>query len=232
MENLTEERSIASDSHFMEGEMKSSSYSPGAVSSFVRAAEDCLSMGNLSQAMEQLSQARKLEPNNEVVRTIMEKVRTLQETEKRGSLRKGLSGSDAGLESGRFLSVTVGKQFERGIRGEGEEPQESQDDVQMRVQELTETAQILLNRGLRESAFDALMKAYILDPLSPEVISCEKRVLPLWEQGHQQETGLTASPEADRRTVKRESLLGQIGEKGGAGSHPTKETLFGPAKKR
>ena len=216
----------------MEGEMKSSSYNPGGASSFVRAAEDCLSVGDLSQAMEQLSKARKLEPNNEVVRTIMEKVRTLQETEKRGGLGKGLSGSDPGLESGRFLSLTVGKQFERGIRGEKEEPQESQDDVRMRVQELTETAQILLNRGLRESAFDALMKAYILDPLSPEVISCEKRVLPLWEQGHQQEAGFTASPEAGPRTVKPESLLGQIGDKGSPGGHPLKGISSGPAKKR
>jgi len=194
--------------------MKSSSYSPGAVSSLVRAAEDYLSVGNLSQAMEQLSQAKKLAPNNEIVRTIMEKVRTLQEAEKRGSTRQELPGSDPALESGRFLSVTVGKQFEQGIRGEGERPQESEATVRMRVRELTETAQILLNRGLRESAFDALMKAYLLDPLSPDVISCEKRILPLWEQAHQQ----GVSPKA----AESESLA----------ADPTRKHPFGPAKKK
>jgi hypothetical protein len=180
--------------------------------------------------MEQLSQARKLEPTNEVVRTIIEKVRALQRTEKRGGLRKGLSGGDPVMESGRFLSVTVGKQFERGIKGE--EPQESRDDVQMRVQELTETAQILLNRGLRESAFDALMKAYLLDPLSPEVISCEKRILPLREQGHQQGSGLTVSPVATPKAAKGEGLLGQIPEKEDPGASAAKAASAGPAKKR
>jgi hypothetical protein len=180
--------------------------------------------------MEQLSQARRLDPENEVVRTIIAKVRALQKTERSGSERKAAAGGDSGMESGRFLSVTVGKQFDGGIRGE--EPQGSKDDVRMRVQELTETAQILLNKGLRESAFDALMKAYILDPLSPEVISCEKRVLPLWEQGHQQGAGLTVSPAAGPRVVKGEGLQGEMAGKEHPGRHKTEDVSSGPAKKR
>ena len=76
--------------------MKGSSYTPSAVSSLVRSAEGYLSAGEFSQAMEQLSKAQQLQPGNQVVQTIMEKVRTLQEEEKRGTLQQGLPGGDRG----------------------------------------------------------------------------------------------------------------------------------------
>jgi len=79
------------------------------------------------------------------------------------------------------LSVTVGKQFESGFKRQEDESATSSEAVRLRIKELTETAQILLNRGLSESAFETLMRAYLLDPLNPDVLLCEKRVLPAWE---------------------------------------------------
>jgi len=179
--------------------------------------------------MEQLSRAQQLEPGNQVVQTIMEKVRTLQEEEKQGTFQQGLPGGDPALQSGRFLSVTVGKNFEQGIKSQRDEPQTSPDEVRMRVHELTETAQILLNRGLRESAFDALMKAYLLDPLSPEVISCEKRVLPIWEQQHPQEVALLATAAGGAGQARKQgSGVGRPSVR----KRPPEGKSGGPAKKR
>ena len=209
--------------------MKGSSYTPSAVSSLVRSAEGYLSTGEFSQAMEQLSKAQQLQPGNQVVQTIMEKVRTLQEEEKRGTLQKGLPGGDPALQSGRFLSLTVGKNFEQGIKAQRDEPQTSPDEVRMRVRELTETAQILLNRGLRESAFDALMKAYLLDPLSPEVISCEERVLPRWIQQHSQEVALPVTAAGGMRKAIKQ---GPGGRRPTGTKKPPKGTSVGPAKKK
>ena len=61
----------------------------------------------------------------------------------------------------------------------------------MRVRELTDAAGTLLNRGLSESAFETLMNAYLLDPVSPDVLACEKRVLPAWELFRKQRTDLS-----------------------------------------
>jgi hypothetical protein len=65
----------------------------------------------------------------------------------------------------------------------------------VRVRQHVATAEALLSRGLSENAFDSLMKAYLLDPLAPEVLSCEKRVLPVWEMvRNQRGPGLLSQP--------------------------------------
>jgi hypothetical protein len=98
-----------------------------------------------------------------------------------------LEASSAPSEDpGRYLSVTVGNRFQGGIKGSDTDEPTSPEQTRLRIRELTETAHILLNRGLSESAFDTLMKAYLLDPLNPDVISAEKRVLPAWELAQRQ----------------------------------------------
>jgi len=89
-----------------------------------------------------------------------------------------LRRADAGA---RYLSVSVGKDFGNSANQPGDEPIVSPEELKLRIRDLTDTAQILMNRGLRESAFASLMKAYLLDPLNPDVLRCEKRVLPAWE---------------------------------------------------
>jgi hypothetical protein len=148
-------------------------------------------------ALEQLSFAQQLEPQNQYIQAIIERVRGLQQA-------SGITiAPDPVMTGNRYLSVTVGKEFESGIKAFQEDTFSSPLEVQNRIRELTDTAQILLNRGLNESAFDALMKAYLLDPLSPEVLSCEKRVLPAWELARKQRT---ATPVGDQSARMNSSV--------------------------
>lgn len=163
-----------------------------SVSKMIRVAEKFMQEGRYTLAIEQLTLASELDPGNMYIGAIVERARHLQETDKRkfGSL-EGF-GPSSGFDGHRYLSVTVGKQFDNGIRQASDEPS-SAEDVSVRVRQLTETAQILLKRGLGESAFESLMKAYLLDPVSPDVIACEQRVLPVWESIQEQRAADDAS---------------------------------------
>ncbi len=57
----------------------------------------------------------------------------------------------------------------------------SPEDLQARIRQLTIAATRLFERGSYDTAFDSLMKAYILDPASPHVLACERTLLPALE---------------------------------------------------
>jgi tetratricopeptide (TPR) repeat protein len=152
-----------------------------SASHYVRAAERYLILGKFDQALEQLGFAQRLEPENQYILAVLERAQLLQN---RGKMKDSgentsLSGTDG--SGPRYLSVTVGKEFEQGIKATREEPMLSGQEIRLRVRQLVANADALLSRGLSESAFESLMKAYLLDPLAPEVLSCEGRVLPAWE---------------------------------------------------
>jgi tetratricopeptide (TPR) repeat protein len=144
------------------------------VSDVIRSAEKCLSEGRYDLALEQLHRARDLDPANQYIDAIIVRAENLRATHVNPA-----QGRDPALEGTRYLSVTVGKEFSGGIR-----PAEAQSSEQIRLQirQLTDTATVLLSRGLNESAFDSLMRAYLLDPMNPDVIACEAHVLPVWER--------------------------------------------------
>lgn len=52
---------------------------------------------------------------------------------------------------------------------------------QTQVRDLTSTAVNCLARGAVEDAFDSLLLAYLIDPTAPEVLACERQVIPVWE---------------------------------------------------
>jgi tetratricopeptide (TPR) repeat protein len=161
-------------------------HSSAGVSQLIRIAEKYMASGRYALALEQLAMAHELDPGNQYIDAVTERAKVLSDTERRNvPPPRGIRAS-AGTDAGRYLSVTVGKQFERGIKAVEEEIPMNSEELQRRVHELTDTAQILLNRGLSESAFETLMKAYLLDPLNPEVLSCEQRVLPAWENFRRQ----------------------------------------------
>ena len=54
-------------------------------------------------------------------------------------------------------------------------------ELQARVKRLTNVAINLFERGSYETAFDSLMKAYLLDPTSTYVMNCERTLLPAIE---------------------------------------------------
>jgi len=65
-------------------------------------------------------------------------------------------------------------------------------DVQTQITKLTNSAQHYLKNGQSALAFDSLMEAYLLDPLDARVVSCEKAVLPAWENYRKQHAVSTA----------------------------------------
>jgi hypothetical protein len=82
------------------------------------------------------------------------------------------------------LSVTIGNDFGKpATTGAPLTPQ----NAEARIVRLTSNAQNYLKRGQSALAFDTLMEAYLLDPVHPLVISCEKAVLPAWETFRKQQ---------------------------------------------
>jgi hypothetical protein len=84
-------------------------------------------------------------------------------------------------ESDRWLSVTVGRQFADGIKASVDDQILTPEDIHTKIRFLTNMADQFLESGASEKAFESLMKAYLLDPLSPYVMASEKTILPAWE---------------------------------------------------
>lgn len=91
------------------------------------------------------------------------------------------------------LSVTIGNDF--GKPATAGAPLTSQ-DAEARIVRLTSNAQNYLKRGQSALAFHTLMEAYLLDPVHPLVISCEKAVLPAWETFRKQQIMSSGAPPA------------------------------------
>ncbi len=101
----------------------------------------------------------------------------------------------------RPLSVTIGNDFGKpATTGAPLTPQ----NAETHIVRLTSNAQNYLKRGQSALAFDTLMEAYLLDPLHPLVISCEKAVLPAWEIFRKQQiTSAGAPPATDDERLAR-----------------------------
>jgi len=100
----------------------------------------------------------------------------------------------------KSLSVTIGPDF-----GKVGGPAGTAKDVQSQVTRLTGAAEQYLKRGQSALAFDSLMEAYLLDPLNPLVVSCEKNVLPAWEsfRNKQSTTPVSSQPMTDEQRLAR-----------------------------
>jgi hypothetical protein len=145
-------------------------------SELIRSAEKFIASGKLALAKEQLSVAQALDPNNSYIPAILDRLDVLE-------TRVIADAPSAQDQRGkRYLSVTVGSEFRNGIRPFGSEPQVSAKEIQNRIRRLTSAAENFLENGAYKNAFESLMKAYLLDPLSPFVIACEQTVLPAWER--------------------------------------------------
>jgi len=170
---------------------------PG-VAEFVRAAEHFVQAKKYTAALEQLALAQKLVPTNKYIAAIIERVESLQRTNPDTIPAGTFSSPESPLDSGRYLSITVGSQFDEGIKPPETQTVASNTGTSDLIRELTDIAQELAKLGLPDPAFDALMRAYLIDPMSPDVISCEKSVLPLWNLARAQNS--TVRSEAERIT--------------------------------
>ena len=145
--------------------MGSGSEMRSRVSELVRTAEQQLLSGRPELALERLRHAQELDPDNQYIQAIIQRAEI-------GGQKSPAGGPVPAHQSPRYLSVTVGRDSGPGGSPASSSPEGlSLEETRRRIRQLTDTAQVLLNRGLRESAFDTLMRAYLLDPLNPDVLS-------------------------------------------------------------
>ncbi len=86
------------------------------------------------------------------------------------------------------------------------------EDLQARIRHLTSAATRLFERGSYDTAFDSLMKAYLLDPASPHVLACERTLLPALEL--MRKRGLLEEQQSDyprpENLQRARSLINQV----------------------
>ena len=141
--------------------MKTPILSNGGVGEFIRAAERSIAAGDLNLALQQIANARSIDPKNEYLDAIVERIDLL-------------ASRPAPVGKNGFLQAPT------ALAEQGEQPQGTP-ELQARVKRLTNVAINLFERGSYETAFDSLMKAYLLDPTSAYVMNCEKTLLPAIE---------------------------------------------------
>ncbi len=155
-----------------------------SVSQLIRSAERFMSLRKYAFAEDQLNLAKSLEPNNAYIWAIQERLRTIKMQQPQSALETTITDSASDANAERYLSVTLGNEFETGFKSKSQETAVNPKDLQTNIRQLTNVAENFMEKGLNEKAFESLMKAYLLDPVSPYVISCEKMVLPAWEASH------------------------------------------------
>lgn len=139
------------------------------VTRLITEAEQFIESRMYGDALDLLADAELIEPDNKSIHLIRELVRSLQpENEKPSALK-------------RLFTFTTQAREPEEPPGSREEQERT---IQKRVRNLIVTAEHSLSRGAVDNAFESLMRAYLLDPLSPEVLECERRVLPVWQKLH------------------------------------------------
>lgn len=157
----------------------------GNVTAIIRRAEQMIASGDYSHAQQCLAEAWTLDPGNPYIPAIGERISLLQKMSRHESSRIGhMEGSP------RYLSISVGKELPGGVRPAGNEVPASDEELQNRIRRLTTVAIDLFERGSNGPALQSLMKAYLLDPMHPDVMACEQKLLPAWEALRKQTAGL------------------------------------------
>jgi hypothetical protein len=147
------------------------------VGEMIRQAEEYIASHEFARAQDCLAEAWQRDPGNAYIPAIMERMEILQSL-----MRTESSKENRMSDPLRYLALSVGKEFEGGINPiQASFAESSSAEQNARVRRLTTVALSLLERGAVESAFQALMKAYIVDPAGPEIIACANKVLPAWE---------------------------------------------------
>lgn len=136
----------------------------------IRVAEKHIEAREYDLAMQKLSIAQRMDPENIYINAIVERIHRLASETTNG---------------GRFLALTVGDEYGDGVKPETLAA-ESAEELEARVKKLTTKASELVRRGAYETAFDALMNAYLLDPINPFLIETEKTLLPAIEMMRKQ----------------------------------------------
>ncbi|HTO93535.1 MAG TPA: hypothetical protein VMM80_04160 [Bacteroidota bacterium] len=171
--------------------MKVGQQQSAATREIIRVAEKHIEAREFDLAMQKLSMAQRMEPDNIYITAIVERIHRLAAESSNG---------------GRFLAITVGNEFDEGIKPGPATPLPAE-DIDLQIRKLTAKAQELIRRGAYETAFDSLMNAYFLDPVSPTLMESEKTLIPAIEmmrkqkgkEGSQRMNGLVTLPPSGRK---------------------------------
>ena len=138
-----------------------------AASDTIREAERLIASEQYDLALQRLAVIKESHPENKYVIAIIDRIGHLKVAKEKNEFR----------EKSRYLEVTVGSKFTTGIR----DTQFEKSDIDR----LTHNAELYLKQGLLNKAFEVLMQAYLIDPLHPAVLNCEKQILPYWERARE-----------------------------------------------
>ncbi len=179
-------------------------FSKGGSSHLIRSAEKLAASGRYDFAVEQLNVARQLDPGNQYIEAIIDRIRVMQ-----GLTRDGSTPQPGILDKPTLapLAVTVGPQFPNGIKSPDDEQELKPEEIHTRIRFLTNQANQYLEGGSSEKAFHSLMKAYLLDPLSPYVVAAEKTVLPAWESRRTQKNNVSLDSTSTSQTLPESDLI-------------------------
>lgn len=160
--------------------MKIGQEHPSQSKEIIRAAERYIQAQQYDLALRELVAAQRIDPGNAYIGAIAERIHYLITNEQK---------------SGRFLSVTVGNEFQDGFRPEATA---GADPLEQQVKQLTASASTQLRKGAYETAFESLFNAYLLNPCSPTVVESEETLLPAIEMMRRR---TITPPASDRRPV-------------------------------
>ncbi len=135
------------------------------VGEIIRSAEKQISAGNFQRALELLTSAHAIEPSNEYIAAILERITVM-----------GHSGEAPAAAAPAPVRPPAG-------------PQPAAGDIESQVKRLTADARGLYYRGAYQSAFDTLTRAYLLDPVSVDVLQAEALIVPAIERMRVQGAG-------------------------------------------
>jgi hypothetical protein len=142
-----------------------------AVAEIIRRAEFNISGQHYAAAQELLAEAWRLDPGNPYIPAIVERVQIMQ------SMQHDIRAL-RDHDSGRYLAVSVGKQFTGGIKPAAAQLTE---DQQARLRRLLMVAVTLQERGAYEAAYDTVLKAEEMSPVDGEVVALKERIRPQYE---------------------------------------------------
>jgi len=136
-----------------------------SVAEIIKKAEKQIAAGDLGRARTLLENAQKTEPHNEYINAILERVVFLEAREEEPPAQ---NAPGAAIEH----EIAIAQVAEQMVQ---------EDEVQIQVKRLTKMAHDQFEHGSYDSAFDSLMNAFILDPLSKEVAQAESVIVPAIE---------------------------------------------------
>jgi hypothetical protein len=141
----------------------------------VRKAEHLIAAGEYDLALQKLADAQDLEPQNQYLPALIQRLTYLRNTAGKSPQSATRTESlplvaDASAPPQMGLSSLI--PLERGQADAGDSAVES------RVKRLTVVATNLFERGSYEPAFQVLVKAFLLAPMHPHVIECQRVLQP------------------------------------------------------